>query len=631
MHKFGLSLMVIVMAVFLNIFGIQAQSSTVPMQIIFTGSYAGPRNIYSIHPDGTNLRRLEGGNGENITAACDRARNRIAFSSYFLTESRIETMNSSDGFNRISITTQADIIYSAVSPTWSPDGTRIAFADTRNGNPPFLDLDLYIMNADGSDITPLLVEDTMQDNPAWSPDGNRIAFSTILRVGGLNREIFVINPDGSNLTRITNVLGYDDEPAWSPDSSKIVFNSNRDGDDDIYMMNADGTNMVQLTNDPSYDFAPAWSPDGTQIAFTSGRSENGNAAIYVMNADGTNVQRVTDPSVDSFSPCWLPLTTTLNVGVSLQGRSTVLPTDTITGQIFSVVVSQGATIVLNTLITAVADGTSADILPVPNLPYGTYTVWIKHPRYLANTTTSGLNAPTVNASLFALRAGDADDNNLVNITDFSLLATTFGKLNTDVGYDPRADFNGDNVVNITDFSLLATNFGQSGTTAPGGTPALFSVLVPPPQLTRAALTLSASVASVKVNGTFTVTVRAGNSGSAAAGITASSIDGAQIRLDFDPATLRVESITPGTGLTTSLQQTFSNTAGTIDIAYGKLNGTVNNTFTVFTVQFRALASTGTTPTTLLTATAAQRETLITYQGATRAVTSSPLAITITAR
>ena len=93
---------------------------------------------------------------------------------------------------------------------------------------------------------------------------------------------------------------------------------------------------------------------------------------------------------------------------------------------------------------------------------GDYRLWVKGSHMLAVaqdvTVVAGENTVTVGV----LREGDTDGNNLVNLTDFSLLAATFGKQVGDGGYDERADFNGDGIVNLLDFSLLATNFGQAG-------------------------------------------------------------------------------------------------------------------------------------------------------------------------
>ena len=73
---------------------------------------------------------------------------------------------------------------------------------------------------------------------AWSPDGSRIAFSSFRDD---NDEIYVMNADGTNLRRMTNHPAKDRYPAWSPDGQRLAFSSHRDGNDEIYVMNADGT------------------------------------------------------------------------------------------------------------------------------------------------------------------------------------------------------------------------------------------------------------------------------------------------------------------------------------------------------------------------------------------------------
>ncbi len=117
---------------------------------------------------------------------------------------------------------------------------------------------------------------------AFPGTNGKIAFSSV-RDGNL--EIYVMNPDGTNQTNLTNNAAEDFEPAWSPDGTKIAFTSRRDGNYEVHVMNADGSNPVNLTNNSAQDGEPAWSPDGTKIAFTSLRS--GNYETYVMNADGS--------------------------------------------------------------------------------------------------------------------------------------------------------------------------------------------------------------------------------------------------------------------------------------------------------------------------------------------------------
>jgi len=411
---------------------------------------------------------------------------------------------------------------------------------------------------------------------------------------------------------------------WSPDGATIRVTSQ---DNRVRVVNAsNGSPRASYTfTQIAAISSTAFSPDGTRILFGDGTEIRDESALPTATPTSTPTATPTPTSTPTSTPTATPTPTStpiptagLDITVSLGDPNIA------SGEDFNVVLIQNG-VVIGEIAEIAANANS--ILNLPSMPYGTYSVWIKHPEYLAETIGSVVvDAAPNSATLSLLRAGDADNSNLVNITDFSILATSFGKMSTDVGFKENTDFNADNIVNITDFSLLATNFGQTGADdpAPNSSGARTSL---PPQLANAALTITRPNNNpVSVNSTFTVTVRAGNAGSAANGITASRIDAAEVHLTFDSAKLRVESITRGSGLTTTLQETFDNTAGTLDVAYGRLSGTANNTFTVFTVTFRALASTGGTPTPIVTDPDAP--TLLTYQGATSAVTGAPLTVTI---
>ncbi len=95
--------------------------------------------------------------------------------------------------------------------------------------------EIYVMNVDGSGQTRLTNNSAIDARPAWSPDGKRISFQST-RDG--NVEIYVMNADGSGQTRLTNNSAIDARPAWSPDGKHIAFQSLRDGDLEIYVMNA---------------------------------------------------------------------------------------------------------------------------------------------------------------------------------------------------------------------------------------------------------------------------------------------------------------------------------------------------------------------------------------------------------
>ena len=173
-------------------------------------------------------------------------------------------------------------------PAWSRDGGRIAFSRIIGEyDPAFGDISyIYVMNADGSSQVRITPVDGHAMRPTWSPDGSRIAFQTRRNAVG-NDEIYVMNADGSNPVRLTNHLQPGWGPAWSPDGTKIAYVTYDEvGNADIFVMNPDGSGRVNLTNDVGFDNDPDWSPDGSRIAFTK------DADLFIMNADGTNPSRI---------------------------------------------------------------------------------------------------------------------------------------------------------------------------------------------------------------------------------------------------------------------------------------------------------------------------------------------------
>lgn len=188
------------------------------------------------------------------------------------------------------------------SPVWSPDGTKIAFVSNREWNS-----DIFVMNADGTDVVQLTDSFAEDLNPAWSPDGTRIAFNSDR--DGLP-QIYVMNADGSTVTRVTNDRDWNAAPVWSPDGNRIAYSSTQISDvlttgnvaSRIRVIELDGSNRRELTAED--DSSPAWSPDGGKIVFDSFR--DGNFEIYIMNADGTQQKRLTDHSRIDHFPAWSP-------------------------------------------------------------------------------------------------------------------------------------------------------------------------------------------------------------------------------------------------------------------------------------------------------------------------------------
>ena len=188
------------------------------------------------------------------------------------------------------------------SPAWSSDGDHISFQSFRDGNG-----EIYVMDADGSGQTNLT--NSPGSTSTWSPDGTKIAFDAYRPPGSSgSHDVYVMSADGTNQVNITNTAANHEarNPAWSPDGTRIAFDYNPGGGQthDIYLVNPDGTNLTRLTTDPERDQFPAWSPDGTKIAFASYR--DGNYEIYVMDADGANQVRLTNSPGFDGDPAWSP-------------------------------------------------------------------------------------------------------------------------------------------------------------------------------------------------------------------------------------------------------------------------------------------------------------------------------------
>lgn len=197
-----------------------------------------------------------------------------------------------DGARKTQLTTHSG---TDAHPTWSPDGSQIAFQGKTDG-----DADIFVMNADGTGRTKV-TNNTVEDNaPAWSPDGSKIALA---RFKGGDWEIYTMDPDGSHSTPLTANTQSDLNPAWSPDGRQIVYVHHDGTDYDLYTMNADGTGQSPLTSNSADDRDPAWSPDGSRIVFMR---DNPVFELFTISPDGTDEQQLTSNNKFETEPAWSP-------------------------------------------------------------------------------------------------------------------------------------------------------------------------------------------------------------------------------------------------------------------------------------------------------------------------------------
>ena len=180
-------------------------------------------------------------------------------------------------------------------PSWAPDGRRLAFTSTRDGNE-----EIYVWDSDSGVQTRITSDAARDRDPAWSPDGTRLMFEST-RDG--NPELYVVPASGGVPSRITFDPADDRQPAWSS-TGRIAFASNRTGDFELFSMAEDGSGLAQLTRAPNLDVDPTWAPAGDRLAYVHGGF--GDLDVRVIGADGTNDRPLVDTGAVEHFPSWSP-------------------------------------------------------------------------------------------------------------------------------------------------------------------------------------------------------------------------------------------------------------------------------------------------------------------------------------
>jgi TolB protein len=186
----------------------------------------------------------------------------------------------------------------------SPDGKKIVFTSLKDG-----DLEIYTMNANGSDVRRLTNTPGYDGGAWWSPDGKEIVYranhptdsAELAAYRGLlaqrlvrpaKVELYIMNADGSNQRQITHLGGANFGPSWTPDGKRIIFASNyktpRSGNFDLYLINADGSGLEQITFEETFDGFPMFSPDGRKLIWASNRHDAKAGETNLFLADWVN-------------------------------------------------------------------------------------------------------------------------------------------------------------------------------------------------------------------------------------------------------------------------------------------------------------------------------------------------------
>ena len=187
--------------------------------------------------------------------------------------------------------------------TVSPDGKRIIFTSTRDG-----DLDLYVMDASGKNVKRLTTELGYDGGAFFSPDGKQIVYrafhpkteAEIARykqrlkedlIEPNNFEIWVMNADGTNKRQVTKLGAASFAPFFTPDGKRIIFSTNHFAEDprkrnfDLALINVDGSGLKRVTFHETFDGFPMFSPDGKKLVFASNRNaaKQGDTNVFIAD------------------------------------------------------------------------------------------------------------------------------------------------------------------------------------------------------------------------------------------------------------------------------------------------------------------------------------------------------------
>jgi Tol biopolymer transport system component len=289
-------------------------STSIPFTTAATGepvtqlAFVRDGQIHLVHSDGTGLVQLThtGDSVSNLDPAWSPDGQRLAFTSNRAGDWDIYVMNA-DGSDVVRRTSGG----SNTQPAWAPDGRMIAFTSVQSGS-----AGVWVIDADGGQGSRVILDRPGYDaTPAWSPDGRKITFTSDWRAYDFVYDLYVMNADGSNVQPLlegpffwVDGLTFYFQSAWSPDGQKIAVVVCGWAYDDCFpnsaiaLANADGSGLKVIARAGGYA-RPTWSPDGRTIAFASSTCRDCQPSLRVVRADGSAEGLLV---TNGHSPAWRP-------------------------------------------------------------------------------------------------------------------------------------------------------------------------------------------------------------------------------------------------------------------------------------------------------------------------------------
>jgi len=200
----------------------------------------------------------------------------------------------SDGYNPRTVVNSTEPL---LSPSWSPDGRKLAYVSFEGGNS-----GIWIQDIASGSRDKLTSFRGINGAPAFSPDGGRMAMT--LSKGG-NPDIYVMDLGSKHLTQLTNHFGIDTEPTWSHDGASLYFTSDRGGRPQVYQMPASGGSASRVSFDGSYNASPSLSFDGKKLATAQGAGNTYRIALMDRSTGSARWSMLSPGALDE-SPSFAP-------------------------------------------------------------------------------------------------------------------------------------------------------------------------------------------------------------------------------------------------------------------------------------------------------------------------------------
>lgn len=198
---------------------------------------------------------------------------------------------------------------SDVQPSFSPDGTRVAFASNRAGS-----WDIFVMSVNGGQPVQMTSESSHELHPTWSPDGSQLAYCRRNPSSG-RWEIWATTIANPGLSRF---IGHGMHPSWSPSDNRIAFQRARERDSELFeiwtveFVDGEGQRPTQIASSPDVSYInPSWSPDGTRLAFASAQpvpagTRPSASELWMVRLDGAGRTQLAGGGALNVMPAWGP-------------------------------------------------------------------------------------------------------------------------------------------------------------------------------------------------------------------------------------------------------------------------------------------------------------------------------------